>query len=90
MGDEEADDMERQLDTTAIDLLDELAEIEQRNAILPGEFTIDDYVGRVGISRRVAHYRLKHLVADGTLKMRKVARGGCSCNVYSRVVDDAG
>ena len=86
MGDEKTNDMERELDVTAADLLDELSSITD-NSILPGEIIVKDYALKMSISENAALKRLNKLCDTGLLSKRMARHHGNSVCAYRRADD---
>lgn len=85
MGDEEANDMERELDVTAAELLEELSKIHSGDNILTGEIIVKDYALKLSISENAALKRLNNLCATGLLSKRMARHNGVTVNAYKRV-----
>jgi len=84
---EKADDMDRELDASAVDIIDQLLDAEREMQIQSHEFTAYDYIARSGkpIAYDKAAKRLERLYQAGRLSRRKVYVNSRRCWAYSKV-----
>ena len=81
MGSEEANDMERELSATAIELLSAL-KVHCVPSIEPDEITAQDYVRAHGVSLSTAKRTLNRLVRLGELTSRLATLNGLRVMAY--------
>lgn len=88
MGDGETKNMERELDATALDLLNELSNDLDAMQLQPGEITSTHFAEYKGITRKQATHVLNKLVESGELTKRQIIHDGRPRVAYRKATDD--